>query len=120
MNKTNDWGDGFEGPRRILCVRLDNFGDVLMTSPAFRALKQSWPNCHLTLLTSSAGAAVAPMIPEIDDVLVFDVPWVRANYAQESEQTNAGQVITMADTLRQYAFDAAIVFTVQSQNPLPA
>jgi ADP-heptose:LPS heptosyltransferase len=60
------------------------------------------------------------MIPEIDDVLVFDVPWVRANYAQESEQTNAGQVITMADTLRQYAFDAAIVFTVQSQNPLPA
>lgn len=120
MDKLNEWGYGHEGPRRILCVRLDNFGDVLMTSPAFRALKQTWPTCHLTLLTSSVGAAIAPMIPEIDEVLVFDVPWVRSQNAYEPEHNQASEVLTMAETLRQHAFETAVLFTVQSQNPLPA
>ncbi len=110
MNDTY-WNDGL----RILCVRLDNFGDVLMTTPALRALKQTWANSRLTLLTSSAGAAVIPLIPEVDDVISFDVPWVSSDKAQ-----NPAAVLQMAETLRQRAFDAAIVFTVQSQNPLPA
>ncbi|MDB5243179.1 MAG: glycosyl transferase family protein, partial [Spirosoma sp.] len=66
------WTDGW----RIVCVRPDNLGDVLMTTPAFRALKETFPACHLTLVTSSAGATVAPMIPELDDTMVFDEPWV--------------------------------------------
>ncbi|CCH51723.1 glycosyl transferase family 9 [Fibrisoma limi BUZ 3] len=116
MNETY-WGNLLSGkPLRILCVRPDNFGDVLMTTPAFRALKETYPNCHLTLLTSPVGAAVAGMIPEIDDVITVDVPWVR------SEQTDhdPANVVTMAEELRQQRFDAAILFTVQSQNPLPA
>ena len=44
--------------RRILAVRLDTLGDVLMTTPALRALKEGCPGGHVTLLTSSAGAAV--------------------------------------------------------------
>ncbi len=115
MNKTTNWRDGHEAPLRILCVRPDNFGDVLMTSPAFRALKQTWPDCHLTLLTSSAGSLVAPMIPEIDDIITFDVPWVQSDNCHDP-----ASVLTMAETLRQRAFDGAIIFTVQSQNPLPA
>lgn len=105
------WPDGW----RILCVRPDNLGDVLMTTPAFRALKQTFPNSHLTLLTSSAGAAVASLIPEIDAIIRFDVPWV----ATEGEPDPAA-VLAMAEQLKQHAFDAAVLFTVQSQNPLPA
>ena len=45
--------------RNILCVRLDAFGDVLMTEPALRAISQSMPDCRLTLLTSPAGAKAA-------------------------------------------------------------
>jgi ADP-heptose:LPS heptosyltransferase len=33
-------------------VRLDNLGDVLMTTPALRALEESQPERHVTLLTS--------------------------------------------------------------------
>src|SRR5437016_4959897 len=64
---------------KILCVRLDALGDLLMTVPAIRALKESYPGRHITLLTSSAGAAVAPLIPEIDDVIVYEAPWMKAS-----------------------------------------
>src|SRR3954467_14622491 len=64
--------------KNILCVRLDALGDVLMTTPAFRALKESVPGRRLSLLTSPSGAEVAELIPEIDEVLVFDSPWVKS------------------------------------------
>ncbi len=117
MNNTYSWPyNRNEKQMRILCIRPDNFGDVLMTTPAFRALKQSFPHSHLTLLTSSVGAGIAPLIPEIDDIISFDVPWV----AQSASTPNPATVLTMAERLKQGQFDLAILFTVQSQNPLPA
>ena len=113
MNPTSlpVWPNGW----RILCTRPDNLGDVLMTTPAFRALKESFPNCRLTLLTSSVGTAVARLIPDIDDIITFDVPWVKS----DGQAGDPSGLVAMADQLRQHRFDAAIVFTVQSQNPLP-
>ena len=98
----------------ILCVRPDNLGDVLMTTPAIRALKQAASGRRITLLTSRAGCRIAKHIPEIDDVLVFDPPWYR--HAQQDGREEVGDIV---DQLRERAFDAAIVFTVFSQNPLP-
>lgn len=111
MNDTATyWRDGL----RILCVRLDNLGDVLMTTPAFRALKATWPGCHLTLLTSSVGAAIGTFISEIDAIIRFDVPWVQGGSDDQEI------LMPMVRQLKSYSFDAAILFTVQSQNPLPA
>ena len=45
--------------RKLLCVRLDSAGDVLMTTPALNALKEAVPGRHLTLLTSPSGARAA-------------------------------------------------------------
>ncbi|MFD1139809.1 glycosyltransferase family 9 protein [Larkinella insperata] len=101
--------------KSILCFRPDNMGDVLMTSPAFRALKESVPGRKLTLLTSSAGAAIAPYIPEIDAVIPFDVPWVQPNSRPERDE-----LPQLVRSLKEYAFDAAVIFNVQSQNPLPS
>ncbi|HXD51782.1 MAG TPA: glycosyl transferase, partial [Burkholderiales bacterium] len=36
--------------QNLLCVRLDSLGDVLMTTPAIRALKHSAPGRRITLL----------------------------------------------------------------------
>lgn len=88
-------------------------GDVIMSSPAFRALKESFQS-SITLLTSSMGSAVARMIPEIDDVIVFDVPWVKLQAGDTNDIRNMVQVI------KSQRFDAAIIFTVYSQSPLPA
>lgn len=63
--------------RHILCIRLNSLGDVLMCTPAMRALRDAVPGRHLTLLSSPSGAAVMPCIPELDAALVWNVPWMK-------------------------------------------
>lgn len=106
----SDWNDC----KKILCVRLDNRGDVLMSSPAFRALKESF-GCRISLLTSSMAADIVPFIPEIDQTFIFDAPWVKINKLTETDSC-----YKIIETLKSYQFDAAVIFTVFSQNPLPA
>ena len=107
----SDWN----AARRILAVRLDSLGDVLMTTPALRALRAGPRVDHITLLTSPSGAAIARMVPEIDDVIVYDAPWMKAGVGRTPAYDHA-----MIDTLGQGNFDAAAVFTVYSQTPFPA
>ena len=106
------WDDA----ERVLAVRLDALGDVLMTTPALRALRTALPARHLTLLTSPAGAAVAALVPEIDDVLVYDAPWMKATPARADAAPDGA----MIERLARRGFDGAVVFTAYSQSPLPA
>lgn len=103
----------WSGVRRLLAVRLDNLGDVLMTTPALRALRESLPGRHITLLASPAGAAVVPFVPEIDAVVVATGPWLPEDGAGPAD------LIGTLELLRSGGFDAAVIFTVYSQNPLP-
>jgi lipopolysaccharide heptosyltransferase II len=107
-----DW----QRAENILCVRLDMLGDVLMTTPALRALKQSRSGRRLALLTSSAAAALPPLLPEIDDYIVYDAPWMKATASRSDSRPD----FAMIEQLRGKRFDAAVIFTVFSQNPLPA
>ncbi|MBL8159434.1 glycosyltransferase family 9 protein [Candidatus Saccharibacteria bacterium] len=107
--------EGWQHYRNILCIRPDNMGDVLMTEPALRALKEAVPGRKLTLLTSSAGAAVARLLPVVDDIITFDVPWAKHEAAWDGTA-----VAAMAGQLRERRYDVAVIFTAYSQNPLPA
>ncbi len=100
--------------KNILVVRADNLGDVIMSSPAIRALKESF-GAKITLLTSSAGAAAAKLINEIDEVIVYDFPWVKHN-----EMSLPNDYIGLLKRLKDLNFDGAIIFTVYSQSALPA
>jgi lipopolysaccharide heptosyltransferase II len=106
------WGDD---AKRILCVRLDNLGDVLMTTPALHALRWASPQRHLTLLASRAGAAAARHLADVDDVIEYDAPWVKQNAPPDFRND-----LAMRDRLARGNFDAAVIFSVYSQNPLPA
>ena len=100
--------------KNILVIRLDNMGDLLMSTPAIRALKESF-NSRITVLTSSMAAGIAKNIPEIDETITFDVPWVKTQNASFSTT-----FLTFVEALKQKQFDAAVIFTVFSQNPMPA
>ncbi len=102
--------------RNLLCIRLDSLGDVLMTTPAIRALKQAVPGRRITLLTSKAGASAASLVPEIDDVLVYDPPWMKHTPARYDSAPEFELVAELAHR----RFDGAVIFTVCTQNPLPA
>jgi ADP-heptose:LPS heptosyltransferase len=106
------WGSDI---KRILCVRTDNLGDVLMTTPALHALRSACPDRHLTLLTSPAGAAIAPFLTDVDDVIRYDAPWSGARPPRSHPAD-----LAMRKRLEEGQFDAAVIFTVYSQNPMPA
>ena len=99
---------------RLLCVRLDTMGDVLMTGPALRALRAAAPGRRLTLLTSAPGAAAAALMPEVDETIVYEAPWMKRELVDPD--ADAELIATLADR----AFDAAVIFTVYTQSPLPA
>jgi lipopolysaccharide heptosyltransferase II len=106
------WGRDVQ---RILCVRLDNLGDVLMTTPALHALKIAHPERQLTLLASGSGAKVARFIDDVDHVIEYDAPWVK-----HDQPIDATRDLAMRERLAAQGFDAAVIFSVYSQNPLPA
>lgn len=89
-------------------------GDLIMSAPAIRALKETFFS-RITVLTSSMAAGIVSAISEIDDSIVFDLPWVKAGDTIESEE-----IFRLVDLLKNRKFDAAVIFTVFSQNPLPA
>lgn len=108
--------DAWQACTNILCVRLDSLGDVLMTTPAMRALKEGRPDRRITLFTSPSGAEVARLLPMIDNVIVYDAPWMKWTAPRENSQPD----YAMIERLRAEQFDGAVIFTVYSQNPMPA
>lgn len=96
----------------ILVIRPDNMGDLIMSGPAIRALKHTFL-AKITVLTSSMAAGIARHMPEIDDVLVFDMPWIRAEKSDPD-------LFNLVEAIRIRHFDAAVIFTVYSQSALPS
>lgn len=105
--------DSWHHCSHLLVVRPDNIGDVLMSSPAIRALKRSF-GCKITLLTSEAGAMAAALLPEVDETLVANFPW-----AKHVSSISPAYLNGLISRLRTAAFDGCVVFSVYSQNPLP-
>ena len=103
--------------KRVLAIRLDNLGDVLVTTPALHAIKTSLPAATLTLLTSPVGAQVARLNPDLDDVIVYQAPWMDPWHKLPQDSQREQQVIA---TIRERRFDGAIIFTSFRQSPLPA
>lgn len=61
-----------ESDLRILVMRPDRIGDVLLSTPVFTALKKHYPRCHLTVMVQSEVVPLIQGLPEIDHILVYD------------------------------------------------
>jgi heptosyltransferase-3 len=57
-------------PNRILIVRTDRIGDVLLTTPVSRRLRQQFPDAHIAWLVRPYTAPLLEHNPDIDQVLV--------------------------------------------------
>jgi len=58
-------------PDSILAIRLSSFGDVLMTIPAVKALKEHYPHAHLTWLVEGTVGELLAHQGFIDEVIRF-------------------------------------------------
>ena len=82
-----------KGNERILVVRTDRIGDLVLATPVFEALKNSYPNLEIDALVSSYASPVLQNNPHFDRVLVYDSTRHRS----------------LLETLRQNKYDLTIL-----------
>ena len=92
----------YEETRRstnILVIKLGALGDIILSSPAFRALRERFPHARICCLTGPLGAPLMHGCPYVDDVVVYD------HKGQDKGVRGLGRVLMR---LRQYHFDKVI------------
>lgn len=61
-----------QASRRILLIKTGAIGDVLMTTPAVRAVRVAFPRAHISYLVGRRSGDVLLNNPHIDEVITFD------------------------------------------------
>jgi lipopolysaccharide heptosyltransferase II len=56
----------------IFFIRVDRIGDMVLSTPAFRAIKAALPQVHLTVIASPSNVSVLKNNPDVDEVIVYD------------------------------------------------
>lgn len=98
---------------RVLVVRPDGMGDVLLTGPAVRAIAAS--GAEVIFLAGPHGAAAAALLPGVSRVLRWRAPWIDP----EPGEFDPGQVRSLVHQVRPLRPGTAVVFTSFHQSALP-
>jgi ADP-heptose:LPS heptosyltransferase len=98
---------------RVLAVRADSAGDVLFCGPAIRALAAR--AARVTLLCGPAGRAAARLLPGVDEVVEWPVPWIDAQPGPVDPAT----VQKLIEEVRRREVTEAVLFTSYHQSALP-
>jgi ADP-heptose:LPS heptosyltransferase len=88
-------------PQKILLIRLRLIGDVVLTTPAVRAIRRAYPDAHLSYLVEPHAAAVIAGNPHLDEVIVAPDPAASGRWRAD---------LGLALRLRRAGYDAAIDF----------
>jgi lipopolysaccharide heptosyltransferase II len=93
-------------PRRVLLLRLERIGDLLMTLGAIRAVRAQAPDAEIDLVVGSWNVPLASLIAEATRVETLDVSWL----ARGAGATAAAALVARATSWRDRKYDLAINF----------
>lgn len=89
-----------KGVENILVVQTAFIGDVILTTPLIRALKEGFPRALLSVLVIPATAEVLEGNPRIDEIIVYD---------KRGKERGAIDFLKLMARLRRQRFDLAII-----------
>ncbi len=92
-----------ENVRKILVIRLDGIGDVLLSTPVYEALKKKYPSAKITILVGVHTKGVIEMNPYIDNVFVLRNTWFTAK-----NRIKFSEILSMLRKIRKEKFDMGI------------
>jgi ADP-heptose:LPS heptosyltransferase len=95
-----------EGVRSILVVKLDHLGDVLLTIPAMRRLRELCPEARITALVGSWARPLVEAESCIDEVLMYD--FFCASSARNCRRLADADYKQIADVFAGRRFDLAV------------
>jgi len=86
--------------KRILIVRTDRIGDVLLSTPVIQALRDSYPQAYIAMMVSPYAQEIVAGNPYLDKVIVLD---------KEDEHKNWLRSIKLIRELKRMKFDLALI-----------
>lgn len=87
-------------PKRILVIRLDRIGDVVLSTPVVQELRQHFPHAFVAMMVRPPCRELIEGHPSLDEVIVYD---------KEGRERGVLGTIRFALRLRRYEFDTALV-----------
>jgi len=87
-------------PKRLLVIRLDRIGDVVLSTPVLEALRSAFPHLYLAMMVRPACEELVKGNPNVNEVPLYD---------KDGAHHNLLQTIRFAWWLRRYRFDTALV-----------
>lgn len=93
-------------PKRILLLRLERVGDLLMVLDAIALVRTLAPHAEIDLVVGSWNLPLARLIPEVDSIETLDVPWM----ARGGHALSWQALIPRAKAWRENGYDLAINF----------
>lgn len=103
-------------PERILLIRLERIGDLVMALEAIRDVRALAPAAQIDLVVGSWNAALAGAVPSVDRVETLDARWL----AREGEGRGMGALLRAARQWRGRRYDLAINFEPDVRSNLVA
>ncbi len=93
-------------PRRILLLRLERIGDLLMSAAAIESVRARAPEAAIDLVVGSWNRSIAERLRGIDRVETLDAPWL----ARGAAAAGTGRLMSTAWSWRARDYDLAINF----------
>ncbi|MFH1784225.1 MAG: lipopolysaccharide heptosyltransferase II [bacterium] len=92
----------FEGKeiKKILVIRLSSLGDVVLTTPVFRNIKEAWPHVHVSVFVKKEYMDVFRGNPYIDEVIPFVKDKGIFFYISEIKKKNFDVLIDLHNNIR--------------------
>lgn len=99
MNNSADTSD-FKAPERILVIRTDRLGDVILSTPVLTVLREQYPDCHLAMMVAPYTRDIIEGHPALDHILIDD--------ANDTHKGLPGFFRLVKD-IHKHGFDAVII-----------
>lgn len=103
----------FQGIERILVIKLRHIGDVLLTVPTLRAVRENYPKAYIAVMVSAGTEAMLTENRLIDEVIVFD-----RSVNRESFFSRVRKELVFVAGLRKKKFDLVIDLTTGDRSAI--
>jgi lipopolysaccharide heptosyltransferase II len=91
-------------PKRILVVKLDHLGDVILATPVFSNLRQAYPNVELHALTGAWSRVILERHPDVNKVLDYNSP----AFCRAGQPTSLRKTLQLYQQLRRQKYDLMV------------
>ncbi|RKU37750.1 lipopolysaccharide heptosyltransferase II [Candidatus Poribacteria bacterium] len=91
-------------PKRILVVKLDHLGDVILATPVFSNLRHAYPNAELHALTGRWSRVVLERHPDVNAVFDYNSP----AFSRTGQSTTLKQAFQLYRELHRQKYDLII------------